>query len=72
MKIGVLESLTNVREAVTPNKLAFSLDEVSAQTSLSVAFLRKEARAGRLTTKKFGARRLVLVEDLQTYLKGEV
>ncbi len=71
MKFGVSGQIEVGDKTVTQNKFAFGFEEVSAQTSLSVAFLRKEARAGRLKTKKFGARRLVLNEDLQTYLKGE-
>ncbi len=71
MKLGVLEQITSMHETVTLNKFAYGLAEIANQTGLSTAFLRKEARAGNLKTKKFGARRLVLSEDLQTYLKGE-
>jgi hypothetical protein len=53
-------------------RFAYGLDELAEMTGLSTAFLRKEARAGNLKTKKFGARRMVLSEDLQAYLKREV
>ncbi len=71
MKLGVLEQVKSMNETVTQNRFSYGLDEISAMTGLSTAFLRKESRAGNLKTKKFGARRLVLNEDLQTYLKGE-
>ncbi len=62
--IGTLEETTTKRRA-------YGLDELAEMTGLSTAFWRKEARAGNLKTKKFGARRLVLTEDLETYLRGE-
>lgn len=49
-------------------KLAWSLTEISKQTGLSVSFLRKEIRAGRLPVKRFGRRILVLDADLNAYL----
>jgi hypothetical protein len=58
-------------ETVTQKRFSYGLDEISELTGLSTAFLRKEAKAGKLITKKFGARRMVLNEDLQTYLNGE-
>ena len=71
MKLGVLEQMNVMSEMVTQKRFAYGLDEIADRTGLSTAFLRKEARAGNLKTKKFGARRLVLNEDLETYLKGE-
>ena len=70
MKLGVLEQVNSMNETVT-QRFSYGLDELSSMTGLSTAFLRKEARAGNLKTRKFGARRLVLNEDLTTYLKGE-
>ncbi len=53
-------------------KKAYSVDEISEQTTLSKAFLRNEIRAGHLKVNRFGRRVLVLAEDLQNYLnKGE-
>lgn len=71
MKLGVLGQMNSMNETVTHSRFSYGLDEIAAMTGLSTAFLRKEARAGNLKTKKFGARRMVLNEDLQTYLKGE-
>lgn len=68
MKFGVLKQT----ETITPKRFSYGLDELAEMTGLSTAFLRKEARAGNLKTKKFGARRLVLNDqDLEIYLKGE-
>lgn len=50
-------------------KLAYSIDEISAQTTLSKPFLRNEIRAGRLKVNRFGSRVLVLGETLQEYLR---
>ena len=58
-------------ETATQKRVSYGLDEISALTGLSTAFLRKLARAGTLKTRKFGARRMVLAADLQEFLKGE-
>ncbi len=63
--------IVSENETISQKCVSYGLDEISAMTGLSTAFLRKESRAGNLKTKKFGARRMVLNEDLQTYLKGE-
>ena len=70
MKLGVLEQMKVMNEPAT-QRFSYGLNEVSEMTGLSTAFLRKEARAKNLKTRKFGSRRMVLHEDLQTYLKGE-
>lgn len=71
MELGFLERMNFMAETSAQNRFSYGLNEIAAMTGLSTAFLRKEARAGNLKTKKFGARRLVLHEDLQIYLKGE-
>jgi hypothetical protein len=68
---GILDPTISAIEEATRKRFSYGLAEISKLTGLSTAFLRKEARAGNLKTKKFGARRLVLNEDLQAYLKGE-
>lgn len=55
-------------EVLTKSRMAWSLEEISNFTGLSVAFLRNEIRGGRLPFKKFGRRILILDEDLQSYL----
>lgn len=59
-----------VLQSVT-QKLAWPLQEIAKQTGLSVPFLRKEIRNGNLKCRKFGARVLVLDQELHRYLKGE-
>ncbi len=58
-------------ETVMQKRLSYGLAEISELTGLSTAFLRKEAKAGNLKTRKFGERRMVLNQDLEIYLKGE-
>ncbi len=53
----------------TKDKLAYSVEEISAQTTLSKAFVRNEITAGHLKAQRFGRRVLVLNEDLQNYLR---
>lgn len=62
--------MTTVSE--TKEKMAYSVDEISDQTTLSKAFLRNEIRAGNLKVNRFGRRVLILNDDLQAYLKREV
>lgn len=62
------QEMSNV--TVTP-KIAYSVEEISEQTTLSKAFLRNEIRAGHLKVQRFGRRVLILREDLQAYLKRE-
>ena len=52
-------------------KMAYSVEEISAQTTLSKAFLRNEIRAGKLKVKRCGRRVLILKDDFMDYLNGE-
>ena len=53
-------------------KLAYSVEEISEQTTLSKAFLRNEIRAGHLKVKRCGRRVLILKDDFMNYLnRGE-
>jgi excisionase family DNA binding protein len=61
-----------MQQTITQKKIAYSVEEISEQTTLSKAFLRNEIRAGNLKANRFGRRVLVLSENLQNYLnKGE-
>lgn len=51
-------------------KLAWSVAEISEATGLSPGFLRNEVRRGKLLTRRFGRRVLVLDQDLQAYLNS--
>ncbi len=53
-------------------KFAYSVEEISEQTTLSKAFLRNEIRAGKLKVKRCGRRVLILKDDFMNYLnEGE-
>jgi excisionase family DNA binding protein len=55
----------------TNNRLAFSIEECAALTSISKAMLRKEIKAGRLKIKRAGRRVLILKSDFMDYLNSE-
>jgi len=56
----------------TNNRLAFSVEECAALTSIPKAMLRKEIKAGRLKVKRAGRRVLILKDDFMNYLnEGE-
>lgn len=61
----------NEQETVTLPKLSYGFEEAAEVTGLGSAFLRNQARAGKLKTRKIGGRRLILTDDLMNYLKGE-
>ncbi len=52
-------------------KRGFSLKELARQMPLSVAFLRKEIKRGKLKSRKYGDRVVVLAEDWNDYLVGD-
>jgi excisionase family DNA binding protein len=75
--LQVLLSCTNhydtgdfmLKRVTTENeKLAWTLQEIADEMSVSVEFLRLEIKRGKLKTKKFGRCVRVLNADLQTYL----
>lgn len=61
--------IQNVTE--TKERLAYSVEDISEQTTLSKAFLRNEIRAGKLKVKRCGRRVLILKDDFMDYLNGE-
>ncbi len=61
--------ISNVTKTI--EKLAYSVEEISEQTTLSKAFLRNEIRAGKLKVKRCGRRVLILKDDFLNYLNGE-
>ena len=63
----MLETITE-----TQNRLAYSVEECAALTSISKAMLRKEIKAGRLKVKRAGRRILIMMADFMNYLnEGE-
>ena len=71
MNSNDMEINTIMQKTVTQNKLAYSVEEISAQTTLSKAFVRNEIRAGKLKVKRCGRRVLILKDDFIDYLNGE-
>ncbi len=63
--------ISAIPTSVIDNKLAYSVEEISEQTTLSKAFLRNEIRAGKLKVKRCGRRVLILKDDFMDYLNGE-
>jgi len=58
-------------QTINNQRLAWRLPEVSAATGLSLRLLRRDAKDGKLTTRKIGGAVITLHEDLMRYLKGE-
>ncbi len=52
------------------NKLAYSVEEIAEQTSLSKAFLRLEIKRGKLKVRRFGRRVIIRDEDLREYIEN--
>jgi hypothetical protein len=74
MNLSVMERNTAMQESVTQNKMAYSIEQISAQTSLSKAFLRLEIKRGNLKAVRPGNSRRVIItaKCLEDYLnEGE-
>jgi excisionase family DNA binding protein len=56
-------------ERLRVTKRAYSVEEVSEQTSLSKPYLRNKIRDGELPVSRLGRRVLILSEDLEEFLK---
>ncbi len=70
MNLSVMERDVNMQTTITQNKFAYSVDEISRETTLSKAFLRNKIREGELEATRFGRRVLVLAENLEKFLKN--
>jgi excisionase family DNA binding protein len=68
---SVTEKDAKSQDNVMTNKIAYSVEEISEQTTLSKPFLRNEIRAGKLKVKRCGRRVLILKDDFMNYLNGE-
>lgn len=66
-----MENEMMMQETVTPIKQAYSIKEVSEQTSLSQPFIRLEIKRGKLKAKKFGTRTIISSQNLSNYLNGD-
>ena len=70
MILNVIDGNTVAQGSVTSDKLGFSVEEISSQTSLSKAFLRQKIREEKLKATYFGRRIVVLRDDLEAFLKN--
>ncbi len=74
MNLSVMERNTMMQGTIAQNKMAYSVEEISAQTSLSKAFLRLEIKRGNLKAVRPGNSRRVIItaKSLEDYLnEGE-
>lgn len=72
MNLNVMEEDTATRGSVTLGKIGFSVEEISAQTSLSKAYLRQKIKQQKLKATYFGRRVVILRDDLEAFLKTGV
>lgn len=56
---------------ITSEKLAYSIEELSALTTLSKPKIRKDIRNGKLGSLKKGSRRLILKDEAIRYLNAD-
>lgn len=61
----MLETITEKQ-----NKRAYSVEELSEQTTLSKPYLRNKIRDGSLKATRFGRRVVILAEDAEKFLKN--
>ncbi len=70
MDLSVIEKDSVMQRNITSDKLGFSVEEISSQTSLSKAFLRQKIREEKLKATYFGRRVVILRDDLEAFLKN--
>ena len=52
-------------------RLAYSIEELAALSTLSAPKIRKDIRNGKLTSKKKGSRRIILRDEAVHYLNAD-
>ncbi len=60
-----------MRDYITTEKFAFSIEELSVLTTLSQPKIRKDIRNGKLKSMKKGSRRIILREEAMRYLNSD-
>lgn len=55
----------------TTEKLAYSVEELAALSTLSAPKIRKDIRNGKLDSKKKGSRRIILRDEAMRYLNTD-
>lgn len=56
---------------LTTEKLAYSIEELAALSTLSAPKIRKDIRNGKLESKKKGSRRIILRDEAMRYLSAD-
>lgn len=56
---------------VTTEKLAYSIEELAALSTLSAPKIRKDIRNGKLVSMKKGSRRIILRDEAMRYLSTD-
>ncbi len=72
MNLNVIDGNPVAQGSVTLDKIGFSVEEISSQTSLSKAYLRQKIREEWLKATYFGRRVVILRDDLIAFLKNGV
>lgn len=62
--------MSAVAQPLPPNKLAYSIEEACAATSLGTTKLYELIGAGKIAARAEGRRTVILRDDLQTYLNS--
>lgn len=60
-----------MRDYITTEKIAFSIEELSSLTTLSQPKIRKDIRNGKLKSQKKGSRRIILRDEAMRYLNSD-
>jgi excisionase family DNA binding protein len=60
-----------MRNYITTEKFAFSIEELSSLTTLSQPKIRKDIRNGKLKSQKKGSRRIILRDEAMRYLNSD-
>ncbi len=60
-----------MRDHITTEKFAFSIEELSSLTTLSQPKIRKDIRNGKLKSQKKGSRRIILRDEAMRYLNAD-
>ena len=56
---------------ITSEKLAYSIEELAALSTLSAPKIRKDIRSGKLASMKKGSRRIILRDEAMRYLNTD-
>lgn len=56
---------------ISTDKLAYSIEELAALSTLSAPKIRKDIRCGKLHSMKKGSRRIILREEAMRYLSTD-